>query len=69
MIKKIFFSILLALIIISFGCNVYDEIIDAAIVDQADETSTSVSPSPSPVASDTTSTTSASATSSLIFPP
>jgi hypothetical protein len=65
MIKKIFFLILFALAVVSFGCNVYDEIIDAAIVDQASETSTS----PSPVASDSDSVTSASTTSSLIFPP
>jgi hypothetical protein len=67
MIKKISFLILLVIAIISFGCNVYDEIIDAAIVDQAGETTITVSPSPE--ASDTTSTSSASATSSLIFPP
>gem|GEM_PF-3417333 len=69
MIKKIFFLILFVLAIISFGCNVYDEIIDAAIVDQAGDNSTETTTTTSTSASDTTSTTTASTTSSLIFPP
>jgi hypothetical protein len=67
MIKKIIFLILLALTIISFGCNVYDELIDAAIVDQTnqgtEETTTTTS------ASSTESVTTASSTSSLVFSP
>ncbi len=83
MIKKIFFLILLTLTIISFGCNVYDEIIDAAIVDQADQnsdgttTTTTTTTSSDSTTTDTTdtaaSTTSSlvtsSANSSLTFPP
>ena len=58
---------LLALAIISFGCNVYDEIIDAAIVDQANEGSEETTTTTS--ASSTDSVTTASSTSSLIFSP
>ena len=68
MIKKIFFLLLLSLTIISLGCNVYDEIIDAAIVDQAspdaDENLTSITSS-----DDLTTDSSASGTSSLIIVP
>jgi len=69
MIKKLIFLILLSLAIISFGCNVYDEIIDAAIVDQADEGSEDTTTTTSTSASDTESVTSASSTSSLVFSP
>ena len=57
MIKKIIFLILLALTIISFGCNVYDELIDAAIVDQAQTEDT------------TTTTSDASGTGALVLAP
>jgi hypothetical protein len=57
MIKKIIFLILLALTIFSFGCNVYDELIDAAIVDQAQTEDT------------TTTTSDASGTGALVLAP
>lgn len=54
MIKKIFFLILLTLTSVSFGCNVYDELIDAAIVDQAQSTDdTTTTTSSEPEATDT----------------
>jgi hypothetical protein len=58
MIKKIIFLILLSLTIFSFGCNVYDELIDAAIVDQAetsDDTTTTTSEDTTTTATDTAS--------------
>ena len=70
MIKKTFFLILFAFAIISFGCNVAEDLIDAAIVDQAkesandDTTTTSSSDS-----STTTTTTTSSSASALISVP
>jgi hypothetical protein len=65
MIKKIIFLILLALTIISFGCNVYDELIDAAIVDQAQTEDTTTTTSDTT----TTTTTTATDTASLVLAP
>jgi hypothetical protein len=65
MIKKIIFLILLALTIFSFGCNVYDELIDAAIVDQAQTEDTTTTTSDTT----TTTTTTATDTASLVLAP
>jgi hypothetical protein len=57
MIKKTFFIFLLAITIISFGCNVAEELIDAAIVDTVSQGSDS-----------TTVTTSSDATALIMAP-
>ena len=75
MIKKLFFSMLLAFTILNLGCQVYDEIIDAAIVDQASKNSEDTTTTTSDdslittTASDTSSLVTTRSSSSLTFPP